>query len=85
MHTQRVSRSFAVAAKAAITWKFGITGRESPAISTVDLTFAMSEKPDFEYFLGSFVFQSKIAARTRGQAFDENDLLDGQQRTQAEH
>lgn len=45
-----------------------------------DLTFAMSEKPDFEYFLGSFVFQSKVAAPEKGQAFDENDLLDGQQR-----
>ena len=45
-----------------------------------DLTFAMSEKPDFEYFLGSFVFQSKAAAPENGQEFDENDLLDGQQR-----
>ncbi len=45
-----------------------------------DLTFAMLEKPEFEYFLGSFVFQSKTAAPTKGQAFDENDLLDGQQR-----
>lgn len=45
-----------------------------------DLTFAMSEKPDFEYFLGSFVFQSKAAAPEVGQKFDENDLLDGQQR-----
>lgn len=45
-----------------------------------DLTFAMTEKPDFEYFLGSFVFQSKAAAPEKGQEFDENDLLDGQQR-----
>jgi len=45
-----------------------------------DLTFAMTEKPDFEYFLGSFVFQSKPAAPDSGQEFDENDLLDGQQR-----
>jgi uncharacterized protein with ParB-like and HNH nuclease domain len=45
-----------------------------------DLTFAMNEKPDFEYFLGSFVFQSKVAAPEKGQEFDENDLLDGQQR-----
>ena len=45
-----------------------------------DLTFAMSEKPDFEYFLGSSVFQSKAAAPENGQEFDENDLLDGQQR-----
>lgn len=45
-----------------------------------DLTFAMTEKPDFEYFLGSFVFQSKSAQPAEGQPFDENDLLDGQQR-----
>jgi uncharacterized protein with ParB-like and HNH nuclease domain len=45
-----------------------------------DLTFAMTEKRDFEYFLGSFVFQSRAAAPEKGQEFDENDLLDGQQR-----
>jgi len=45
-----------------------------------DLTFAMTEKPDFEYFLGSIVFQSKAAQAEEGQKFDENDLLDGQQR-----
>ena len=45
-----------------------------------DLTFAMTEKPDFEYFLGSFVFQTKAAVPEEGQHFDENDLLDGQQR-----
>lgn len=45
-----------------------------------DLTFALTEKPDFEYFLGSFVFQSKVAQPEKGQEFDENDLLDGQQR-----
>lgn len=45
-----------------------------------DLTFAHKEKPDQEYFLGSFVFQSKKADATSGQEFDENDLLDGQQR-----
>lgn len=45
-----------------------------------DLTFAHAEKPETEYFLGSFVFQSKPAGTTNGQEFDENDLLDGQQR-----
>lgn len=45
-----------------------------------DLTFASREKPEHEYFLGSFVFQSKKADSSRGTAFDENDLLDGQQR-----
>lgn len=45
-----------------------------------DLTFAMQEKPDSEYFLGSFVFQAKAANPQLGQEFDENDLLDGQQR-----
>jgi uncharacterized protein with ParB-like and HNH nuclease domain len=45
-----------------------------------DLTFAQTEKPDQEYFLGSFVFQAKRAGSDSGQQFDENDLLDGQQR-----
>ncbi|MEQ1841333.1 MAG: DUF262 domain-containing HNH endonuclease family protein, partial [Verrucomicrobiales bacterium] len=45
-----------------------------------DLTYALKEKPDQEYFLGSIVFQSKRAGAEDGQAFDENDLLDGQQR-----
>ncbi|HPC89658.1 MAG TPA: DUF262 domain-containing HNH endonuclease family protein [Methanothrix sp.] len=45
-----------------------------------DLAFAMIEKPDFDYFLGSFVFQSRVAAPELGQKFNENDLLDGQQR-----
>jgi len=45
-----------------------------------DLTYAHAEKPDQEYFLGSFVFQAKKAGSAPGQEFDENDLLDGQQR-----
>lgn len=45
-----------------------------------DLTFAMQNKADSDYFLGSFVFQSKAANPKEGQKFDENDLLDGQQR-----
>lgn len=45
-----------------------------------DLTYAMREKPDSEYFLGSFVLQSKPEAPENGQEFPENDLLDGQQR-----
>ncbi len=45
-----------------------------------DLVFAHTEKPDQDYFLGSFVYQSKKAGSTPGQEFDENDLLDGQQR-----
>ncbi|MBU0995945.1 MAG: DUF262 domain-containing HNH endonuclease family protein [Proteobacteria bacterium] len=45
-----------------------------------DLTFAQTDKPDQEYFLGSFVFQAKRAGTTSGLQYDENDLLDGQQR-----
>jgi uncharacterized protein with ParB-like and HNH nuclease domain len=45
-----------------------------------DLTFAQSEKPDSEYFLGSFVFQSKPVDIKQNRNFPENDLLDGQQR-----
>ncbi|CAA6677377.1 MULTISPECIES: DUF262 domain-containing protein [unclassified Lentimonas] len=45
-----------------------------------DLNFAQKNKPNQEYFLGSFVYQSKRAGSVVGQQFDENDLLDGQQR-----
>ena len=45
-----------------------------------DISYAMLEKSDSEYFLGSFVFQSKSADPASGRKFDENDLLDGQQR-----
>ena len=45
-----------------------------------DLTFAQQETSDHEYFLGSFVFQAKKADPAHGHEFDENDLLDGQQR-----
>ncbi|NLB10953.1 DUF262 domain-containing protein [bacterium] len=45
-----------------------------------DLTFALEEKPKQDYFLGSFVYQIKRADRNNRQDFDENDLLDGQQR-----
>jgi len=45
-----------------------------------DISFAQREKPESEYFLGSFVFQSKPAAPELGNEFPENDILDGQQR-----
>ncbi len=45
-----------------------------------DISYAMLEKPESEYFLGSFVFQAKSADPAAGLQFDENDLLDGQQR-----
>ena len=45
-----------------------------------DLTFAAKSKPEAEYFLGSLVFQAKPADKSKEQDFDENDLLDGQQR-----
>lgn len=45
-----------------------------------DITFAATNKPDAEYFMGSLVFQVKPADKAIGRAFDENDLLDGQQR-----
>lgn len=45
-----------------------------------DIAQAMREKPNSEYFLGSFVYQSKSADAKSGQEFNENDLLDGQQR-----
>lgn len=45
-----------------------------------DTCYAMLEKPDSEYFLGSFVFQSHKKSSGDGIEFTENDLLDGQQR-----
>lgn len=45
-----------------------------------DLTFACANKPQQEYFLGSFVYQNKKAQADNGEIFEENDLLDGQQR-----
>lgn len=45
-----------------------------------DLTFASKDKPNQEYFLGSFVYQPKKTIAEGGEEFDENDLLDGQQR-----
>jgi len=57
-----------------------VWGHEEISDLLDDLTFALNEKPDFEYFLGSFVFQSKPPAPELGREFLENDLLDGQQR-----
>jgi uncharacterized protein with ParB-like and HNH nuclease domain len=45
-----------------------------------DVSFAAQSKPDSEYFLGSFVYQIKPPKPQKGQPFEENDLLDGQQR-----
>lgn len=44
-----------------------------------DTAYAMLEKPESEYFLGSFVFQPHKKS-SDGIEFTENDLLDGQQR-----
>ena len=57
-----------------------IWGRDEIDDLIDDLIFAHEEKSKQEYFLGSFVYQSKKAGSTSGQKFDENDLLDGQQR-----
>jgi len=57
-----------------------IWGRDEIDDLLDDLMYAHNEKADQEYFLGSFVFQSKKAGSSFGQEFDENDLLDGQQR-----
>lgn len=44
-----------------------------------DISYAMTEKPEAEYFLGSFVFRPHKKS-SDGIEFTENDLLDGQQR-----
>jgi uncharacterized protein with ParB-like and HNH nuclease domain len=45
-----------------------------------DVAFAVQRTPGKEYFLGSFVYQIKPPNPEKGQPFEENDLLDGQQR-----
>jgi hypothetical protein len=45
-----------------------------------DVTYAMTESRESEYFLGSLVFQSRKATPGNGQEYPENDILDGQQR-----
>lgn len=45
-----------------------------------DITFAAQTKPNSEYFMGSIVYQVKPADPAQGQPYEENDLLDGQQR-----
>ncbi len=45
-----------------------------------DITYAQSNSPNAEYFLGSFVFQSITDINDDNLQVVENDLLDGQQR-----
>lgn len=45
-----------------------------------DITYAMTERPDSQYFLGTFVFQKRAVGSRPGQNYEENDLMDGQQR-----
>lgn len=45
-----------------------------------DIVFACENKPNQEYFLGSFVYQNKKRRVEDEDCFEENDLLDGQQR-----
>lgn len=45
-----------------------------------DISYAAKFNPDSDYFLGSFVFQHKPANINENRPYEENDLLDGQQR-----
>lgn len=45
-----------------------------------DVAQAMALKRDSEYFLGAIVLQKRTVSDGDGKAFEENDLLDGQQR-----
>lgn len=45
-----------------------------------DISYAAEHNPSAEYFLGSIVYQYKQADESRGIKYDENHLLDGQQR-----
>lgn len=54
-------------------------GREQIETFLEDVSQAATLNPAGEYFLGSFVYQKKAGTRSPV-SFDENDLLDGQQR-----
>jgi len=45
-----------------------------------DVANAANTKPDAEYFLGSIVLQQREITGPNGDSYEENDLLDGQQR-----
>lgn len=45
-----------------------------------DITDAFQSRPGSEYFLGSIVFQTKEVKDGAGSVYEEDDLLDGQQR-----
>jgi uncharacterized protein with ParB-like and HNH nuclease domain len=45
-----------------------------------DVAYALSTKPNAEYFLGSIVLQQRSIPDATGKEYQENDLLDGQQR-----
>lgn len=45
-----------------------------------DVAYAMTTKPNSEYFLGSIVLQKRSVPDAAGKEYQENDLLDGQQR-----
>lgn len=45
-----------------------------------DINYASINSPDGEYFLGSIVYQHRPANEEENRLFEENDLLDGQQR-----
>lgn len=57
-----------------------VWGKDQVTELLEDTSYAMLEKPESEYFLGSFVFQSHKKNSADGIEFTENDLLDGQQR-----
>ncbi len=57
-----------------------VWGKDQIADILDDISYALLKKPNSEYFLGSFVFQSHEEINNENIAFTENDLLDGQQR-----
>lgn len=57
-----------------------VWGRDQVNDLLDDVTFALQNKPDAEYFLGSIVLQTRQVPDPAGKSFEERDLLDGQQR-----
>lgn len=56
-----------------------VWGEEQISLLLDDLTYAATNTPDSQYFLGSLVLHSQTKTR-EGSVFSENSVLDGQQR-----
>jgi len=74
--------------KDALDWWYRVPDYQRPYVWELDqvsdllddVAVAANTKPDAEYFLGSIVLQQRDVRGPNGDKYQENDLLDGQQR-----